>query len=143
MKRTIVTLLSLMCFIAATADDIAISKEQLPKNAQHFLHTHFNKHKVIAASQDRELFNSDYTAHLDDGTKIEFNSNGDWEYIAHRGGNIPQEVIPAKILDFVKQHFPTSTIVKIERERSGYEVELLGDIELKFDSALNCIDIDR
>ena len=143
MKRVIFTIFAIMGTLVASADDRAITKEQLPDNARKFLHTHYANHKVIAATQDRELFNSDYSAMLDDGTKVDFDGNGNWETVKHHRGKIPQEIIPAKILSFVKEHFPASPIVKIDREHNGYEVELQGDIELKFDAALNCIDIDR
>jgi len=143
MKKIFITIAALLGFAVASADDRAITEQQLPTAARSFIHTHYANHKVVVASQDRNIFNTDYTALLDDGSKIEFDNKGNWESVAHKGGKIPQGIIPTQIAQFVQQHFPASHITKIEHDRQGYEVKLQGDTELKFDNNLNCVDIER
>ena len=143
MKKFIFTAIAIFGFAVATADDRAITEQQLPTAARNFIHTHYANHKIVVASQDRGVFNTDYTALLDDGSKLEFDNKGNWESVAHRGGKIPQDVIPAKISQFVQKHFPATPVVKIEHDRHGYEVRLQGDTELQFDNNFNCVDIER
>ena len=143
MKNIFIAAFALLGMATASANEHAITEQQLPAAARNFIQTHYANHKIIVASQDQELFDTDYTVLLDEGTKIEFDSKGNWEKISHRGGQIPRGIIPVQIKDFAKQYFPASHIVKIEHDREGYEVELQGDIELKFDKKFNCVEVDR
>ena len=42
----------------------------------------------------------------------------------------------------VKKSFPEAAIIKIERDRRGYEVRLNNGFEVEFDTDFNVIDID-
>jgi hypothetical protein len=42
----------------------------------------------------------------------------------------------------VKGSFPGAFVVKIDKERYGYEIELSNDLELKFDKRDNLMNID-
>ncbi|MBR2326249.1 MAG: PepSY-like domain-containing protein [Alistipes sp.] len=144
MKKIILTTLFCVALFSfsASADDRAISVSKLPATAQSFLKTYYQGQDVVVATQDWGLFSTDYSVVLADGTKVEFDGNGEWESVAHKGANIPSNIIPSQIINYVHQHFPTATITKIERDRRGYEVEIANGVDLKFDTAFNCIEID-
>ena len=116
------------------AEDVAITAQQLPKEAQTFLTVNFAKSKVVVAMHDRDITDNDYSVRLDDGTKIEFASSGKWESVKNPAAKIPASIIPQGIQDYVKQNFPQSGIVKIERKRYGYEIELANDLDIKFNA---------
>ena len=124
------------------AEDVAITAQKLPQEAQSFLKTHYAQNKVLSAMHDRDFTDNDYTVYLDDGTKIEFDGSGKWESVKNHNGKIPAGVVPSAIQTYVAEHFPSLGIEKIERKRYGYELELTNDLDLKFDSRGKFVGID-
>ena len=114
------------------AEDVAITAQQLPKEAQTFLTVNFAKNKVVVAMHDRDITDNDYSVRLDDGTKIEFTATGKWESVKNHNGKIPVGVIPAEIQKYITEHYPSLGVEKIEHKRYGYEVELTNDLDMKF-----------
>ena len=55
----------------AMAWEVAITKQQLPAEAQAFLAKNFAKNEVVVATHDKDITDNDYTVILDDGTKLE------------------------------------------------------------------------
>ena len=134
MKKILLSVLAVatLAVTPTMAEDVAITAQKLPGAAQKFLKEHFAQNKVVTALHDRDISDNDYTVVLDNGTKIEFDSEGKWESVKNRNGKIPAELIPAKIQGYVSKHYPSLGIEKIERKRYGYELELTNDLDLKF-----------
>jgi hypothetical protein len=51
-------------------------------------------------------------------------------------------LIPVSVREYVKTNFPQEMITKIERGRSGVEVELANDYSLKFNSKGKFVSMD-
>ena len=51
-------------------------------------------------------------------------------------------LIPASVKEYVKMNFPQEIITKIERGRSGVEVELANDYSLKFNKKGQFVSMD-
>ncbi len=130
--RTIkLLLISLILSLVSTnmyADGIMIPVEQLPQAAKTFVKKYFPQNTIIYA--ERELLS--YEARLDDGTEIDFDRKGNWDKVDCQFNPVPSAIIPAPILNYVQKTFPNAEIVKIDKERHGYDIELSNDIELKF-----------
>ena len=47
--------------------------------------------------------------------------------------NVPEEIVPEQIAEYVRTHFPGVMVKEIAKERKEYEVELSNSLELKFD----------
>ena len=63
---------------ASAQNDRVISFEQLPAKAQSFIKQHFSSSDVVSVLKDNEyLKKKEYTVYLNNGTEIEFYSNGD------------------------------------------------------------------
>lgn len=119
---------------ASVGDSYTIDREQLPAEAQAFLTRHFPKAKVGMIKVDRHLLKkTDYDVRLTDGTTIEFKNNGKWESVDCGRNAVPDAIIPKAILDYVKKKGNGASIVKIEKESWGYEIELSDRVEMKFD----------
>ena len=131
-----------LAIVPTLANDVPISAQKLPAEAQKFLKMHFPKNSVESAMHDKDITDNDYTVILDNGVKIEFGSTGKWESVKSRNGAIPASVIPVKISDYVSNHYKSLGIEKIERKRYGYEVELTNDLDLKFDLSGNFLGLD-
>ena len=130
-------LLGLMTLNAFAVNDRPITFQQLPQKAQQFINTHFSGVEVLSATVD-----DDYEVYLANGTKVEFTMQGEWKEVKCPGAAVPSAIIPTAISKYVKANFPNTTIVKIDKKYSGYEVELNNDLELKFDKNGNFIGLD-
>ena len=122
--------------------DVPITVNELPTEAQKVLTTNFSGIKVALAKKEVDFIGRSYDVILTNGNKLEFDKNGRWEKLSCKPGGVPQELIPSFILQFVNEHYSKERIVKIEREKGGYEVELSNDLDLEFDKKGRCIDVD-
>lgn len=133
----------LFCAAVWADNDRIVSYQELPEAAQQTVARYFDKEKVMLVKEDREWFGKLYEVKFSDGTELEFLGDGQWKEIDCHHRAVPEELIPSQIAMYVKAHFPDRTVVKIERDRRGYEAELDNDVDLKFDLKFNLIDIDR
>ena len=84
----------------------------------------------------------DYTIHYQSGEKVEFNKQGEWKEVNCRVSAVPTGLIPEQIKTHIKNTFPGTTIINIDRGRRGYEVKLNNGLEIEYNSAFQVIDID-
>ena len=68
---------SITCF----ADDKIIPVEQLPVTAKAIVKTHFANTTLSYAIKDFDFKGAKNEAKLSDGTKIDFDKNGNWEKV--------------------------------------------------------------
>ena len=144
MKKILLSALAIatLAVTPTMAEDVAITAQRLPQEAQKFLKAHYSQSKVVSAMHDRNISDNDYTVVLDDGTKIEFDASGKWESVKSRSGKMPVGVVPTTIQGYITEHYPSLGIEKIERKRYGYEVELTNDLDMKFSSNGKFIGLD-
>ena len=121
-------------FISGYAfDKYSINREDLPEAAQQFLTTYFPKAKVGMIKTDKHfLKKTDYDVKLVNGTKIEFNNSGKWTSVDCKGREVPKDIIPRAIRNYVNKNYSDVRIVKIEKTSSKYEIRLSDDVELIF-----------
>ena len=118
-----------------------LAKDPTPA-IQQFVSTYFPKATILFTQRD----DGEYEVRLSDGTEIDFTRKGEWKNIDCKHSNIytsvPAELIPIEIANYVKASFPDEDIVKIDKERYGYEIELSNDLELKFNKQGQLLYID-
>ena len=122
--------------------DIIISPDKLPVAAQSFIKEYYPETAISYAKKDADLTKTTYEVTLQDGTEIDFNSKGEWDKVDCKRAAVPAALVPAFIAEYVQTSFPGQIIVKIDKERYGYEIELGNDLELKFDKNGNLLNID-
>ena len=115
---------------------------KLPQAAQAVLNKHFAGKEILLTKQDREWTRRYYDVIFVDGSKIEFDSNGQWTEIDCLQGAVPDALVPQQILTFVKKKFPNCQITQIDRDRRGYDVDLSNGLEIEFNKNFQVIDID-
>ena len=129
MRLLFIALLSMMVTSVVFADDKPIPVEKLPAAARTFVDTNFPGKKILYAEKD---WNS-YECRLDDGTKIDFTSKGEWKQVdCHGMSAVPAVLVPEAIKQYVETNFSNCMITKIDKERHGYDIELSNDLELRF-----------
>ncbi|MBR5820955.1 MAG: PepSY-like domain-containing protein [Alistipes sp.] len=143
-KLSLLTVLGLLLFTPVMADEyLTISERELPRAARELLMLHFPDQSVSRILIDRERFDHDYKIYLADGTSIECDKQGLWQEIHCKGRAVPSELIPGAIRHSVEERFAARPIVKIERDRHGYEIELEGGIDLEYSHRGRLLEIDN
>lgn len=135
MKKYFLVLIALVmtAMTGFAFDKYSINRNDLPEAAQQFLTTYFPKAKVSMVKTDKHfLKKADYDVKLVNGTMIEFSNSGKWTSVDCKGREVPKDIIPRAIRNYVNKNYPNEKIVKIEKTSSKYEVKLSDDAELTF-----------
>lgn len=146
MKKLMILFLSvaLMPSMMKADDDRPITFEQLPQQSQQFIKKYFADNSIALVKMEDEFFNKSYDVIFTNGTKIEFDKDGVWKEVDCKYAQLPVDIIPLQIRDYVSKNYPDAKIIKIEKKKRGrYEVDLTNGFELEFDAQFNLIDIDR
>ena len=140
MKKITAAIVGLLLIpFIAMADGKRIPFEKLPAEARTFVNTYFGGSKILQVTAEWD----EYDVLFADLSSVEFDRSGNWKQVkCKKGGAIPEAIIPTRILSYVKEAFPDQLIVKIERSRWGYEVEIQNGLELEFDKNCSFVRID-
>ncbi len=145
MKRIILSLSILIMTVSMSfADnDKPITVDQLPVSAKQFIQKHFPDTKVSFAKMEKEMFDKSYEVVFTDGNKVEFDSKGEWKDINCKFTQVPEEIVPQQIKNYIVANYKDTIIVEIDRDKRDYEVKLNNGLELKFDLKFNLKEIDN
>lgn len=140
MKKVLVLLFAVLTlgFSAKADHDQVITFNQLPASAQEFLRQNFANKVPLVVTMDWD----DYTIVYDSGEKIEFDKQGNWKDIDCKTSHVPTAIIPEQIKTHVRATFPGTTILKLDRNRRGYEVKLNNGLEIEYNREFRVIDMD-
>ena len=131
MKKLLFILLSMMSVSAAlrAGNEIRTTDPQkLPATAREFIATHFPDTRIALIKIDREGGRTDsYDVLLENGSDLEFDRRG---------------LIPLRIADYLKRNYPDRPVVKIDRDRRGYGIELSDGTDLEFNVRGDFLRID-
>ena len=145
MKKLVFLLVCLFTLqtVARADDDKPIQVTQMPQPTQQFIKQHFADSKVALAKMESDFFYKSYEVIFTNGNKVEFGKNGNWEEVNCKYTSVPTAIIPTTIQKNVTTNYPDTRVLKIERDKKEYEVQLSNRVELKFDLKFNLIDIDN
>ena len=133
---------TLMAFSACAGNDRPAQLTDLPNAAQAFVKKHFTAEKPVLVTVDKEVTGNTYEVNFSSGNSVDFDRRGELPEVECRP-EVPAAIVPAQIIKLVQNNYPEAKIVKIDRDRRGYEVELSTRLELKFDKDFNLVDIDN
>ena len=133
---------ALLAGFTANAQKKTITVTQLPAAAQTFIKTHFAGQNADYIVEDKGLLDTDYEVRLANGTEIEFDEKGNWDEIDGNRNILPTAIIPKGIATYTTANYKGHNVVKIDKKRSGYEVELSNGVELEFDTAGKFLRLD-
>lgn len=145
MKKMMMSLMAVVIGVSTVNADNkrGISTSELPQAAQTFLAKNFKGEKIAMTTTERDWLSKEYNVTFVNGTKIEFDSNGNWESIDCKHGYVPEGALPAPIVKYLNETFPGSKVVEIDVDSRDYEVELSNGTELKFDKKFNVFKIKK
>lgn len=127
-----------MSFNAKADHNQVITYNQLPEAAQTLLKQYFAGKVPLIVTMDWD----DYNIVYESGEKVEFDKQGNWKEIDCKVSRVPSELIPEQIKSHIKATFPGTTILKLDRNRRGYEVKLNNGLEVEYNRDFQVIDID-
>ncbi len=107
-----------------------------------FVKTYFPKANVLIVKPEWD----EYEVRLSDGTHLEFTRDFEWKKIDCEHSNtysaVPAELVPEQITTYVKTNFTNQSIIKIEKKRKNWEIELNSELEIKFNKNFVVTKID-
>ena len=146
MKKLIV----IAFFVGFSTLNISCSKQataQTQTTIESFVKTYFADAEILSSIKD----GFDYDVTLSDYTKIEFDGNLlrgklEWDEVDCKHSTVykavPSTLIPVEISTHVAKYHSDYSIVKISKDRRGWEIKLNNGIEIEFDRKFNVIEID-
>ena len=144
MKKILFVFAAMMMFagMASADNDRIVPYENLPAKAQEFVKKYFPSEKVSYVKEEADFMELSYEVVFAQGTKVEFTGQGEWKEVDCRYSTLNEDLVPEQIRSYVRQNFPDTKLVKIEKGYRDYEVKLTNRLELTFDLNFNLVDID-
>ena len=116
------------CFNASAQNE----SKPLPQPAQEFIAKHFPGKTVVETQYNRNDNSKRHEAKLNDGTKFDFNPDGECTEIESKSP-LPDSVLPENIRTYVQATHAGQTIVKWKRDSNNQEIELSNGTDIDFD----------
>lgn len=136
MKKMMIILASVLLSLNACADRTQVgSFTSLPQSAQAFVETYFAKADIAVILYEREGLHNEYEVRFNNGTKIEFDYQGNLEKVDCKTNAVPAGIVPTAIVQYVATNHPTMFIVEYSIDRRKQSVELNTEMEIEFDKA--------
>ena len=85
----------------------------------------------------------EYKVNFTQGGNVEFDKKGEWESVSMKSAGVPAGIVPSTIMVYLKEKFPNGKVIKIERDKRGYEVKMDNGLELDFDKNGKFLKIDK
>ncbi|MBR4160129.1 MAG: PepSY-like domain-containing protein [Bacteroidaceae bacterium] len=147
MKKALFIALVAILSVFTALPALAQSCCTLPKNATDYIAKHFNGYEINFFEKDRDVLDVDYTVYVRNGKqsyKLEFDKKGNVTDIESesRGLALPQSVLPANVVQYVKGAFPNAKVTEWSKDGNKQLVELNNDMELVFNAKGKFLRID-
>ncbi|WP_020005602.1 PepSY-like domain-containing protein [Brachyspira innocens] len=108
---------------------IKITPSKLPENAKRFIAANFNKAKIVYIDKIKD----EYEIKLSNGTYINFDKNGEWNYISSDDNIIRENILPKNIAGRVKnvmKKYKSAYIFEINKRINFYRIKLSNSLDL-------------
>lgn len=142
--KNVISFLCMILFFTfnSCSQDRVITFDQLPANSQTTITKYFNKDNISFVKIDEEAFSYEYEIYFNDGTKVEFEKSGEVKKVDCNHQRVPDGLIPAPVLTYVKNNYPNAFIIEWNKKRNGWKAELNNELELYFNNQYQFIGID-
>ena len=146
MKRYIIVATGLLAllFTACSQESITHQADNLPAKARDIISANFTSAVSLVEEEKDFGKTTEYEVTLTDGSELKFNSSGEWISIdTPNNRSVPSGLIPTAIAKYVVSKHAGASIVGIEKEKKGYEIELSNGVEISFDKGGNFLKYDK
>jgi len=141
-QQVLCVLFGLFFSLSACADrKEVITFAQLPQAAQDAISQNFNAANISYVTKESGWSN-EFEVRFTDGVEIEFDGDGALKKVDCKANAVPEALIPAEVLSYVKMTFPNAFIKEWGQDDGGYKAELNNGLDLKFDKSYRFQRID-
>ena len=141
-QQVLCVLLGLLFSLNACADrKEVITFAQLPQAAQDAISQNFNAANISYVTKESG-FSTEFEVRFTDGAEIEFDGDGALKKVDCKANAVPEALIPAEVMSYVKMTFPNAFITEWGQDDWGYKAELNNGLDLKFDKSYRFQRID-
>ena len=123
--------------------DKVIPPAEAPTQITDFVSKHFPTQAITFIKKDTEVIGTTYEVTLPNGTEIDFDSDYIWDKVDCKIAAVPAVLVPEAIATQVQTNYPGALIVKIDKERYGFDIELNNNLDLKFNPQGAIIEVDN
>lgn len=125
-------------------DETIVQNTDLPNEAQNFIKNNFGSETIQTVLNEANISGDEYKVQLGNGIKLEFDANGQWKDVKAEVANqsVGALFLPQVTRDYLTQNYPNIGIKSVERYAKGIDIDLLNNIDLKFDTNGNFLRID-
>ena len=114
---------------------------KIPTRSRAFIDQYFPESSVVIVEMEEDDKGmNEYEVWLNDGTKIDFDLQGEWKTVARKKTGVPLTLIPQQLITFVNTNYPNNVITKFSRKDYGYKLELSDDMDLRFNKQYQFIE---
>ncbi len=134
---------TLFAFTFSSCDEETIKPvSELPSEIKSYIATHFPNNSVLQVVEDKDGLTKHYSVLLSDSINLDFNRKK--EIIDIDGmKQLPNSVIPEKMLQYVTTNFPSNYITDWELEDKNQQIQLDNGLDLEFKMNGEFIRIDN
>ena len=122
-------LLLFVVLAAASCDkdsEKEIGYDALPQKARQFIAQYFPNAECTRIVRDKDDGTTEYETWFSDGTELDFDKQGDWTSVDCKFSALPEGILPEAIATDIATRYPESIPYKVEKQPSGYEIDLPG-----------------
>lgn len=130
---------SLIVWLLALVMMVSCEDVSVPVQATAFIDQYFPESSVVLVEIENDEGTRAYSVWLNDGTKIEFDMQGNWKRVGRKKTGVPSILIPDTIMQYVKTHYPNNVVTKFSKKEYGYKLELSDDMDLRFNKQFQFI----
>ena len=130
---------SLIVWLLALVVMVSCEDASVPVQATAFIDQYFPESSVVLVEIENDEGTREYSVWLNDGTKIEFDVQGNWKRVGRKKTGVPSILIPDTIMQYVKTHYPNNVVTKFSKKEYGYKLELSDDMDLRFNKQFQFI----
>ena len=130
---------SLIVWLLALLMMVSCEDVSVPVQATAFIDQYFPESSVVLVEIENDEGTREYSVWLNDGTKIEFDVQGNWKRVGRKKTGVPSILIPDTIMQYVKTHYPNNVVTKFSKKEYGYKLELSDDMDLRFNKQFQFI----
>lgn len=132
MKRisVAVILLSMLCLGVFARGKQPVALKNLPDPVKQEVLKSFQERDIQFITVEKKFRNYEYTFMIADGTKAEYDQNGQLSKIENQNG-VAEKFLPEAITEYIKEILPNAIVTEYEKDHIQ-KVELNNDMELVF-----------
>lgn len=152
MKKIFLSTVLVLTFAFATvscssddnnSSDRIINYSELPTEAKAFTETYFSGSEIMRVEKDVNSIDEYYEVKFVGGMEVDFTQSGIWTNVDGNKKSIPTGFILTPIVEYVTTNYSATSIESIEKQVYGFDVDLVNNVELRFDLEGNFLGLDN